>query len=53
MLRSPDVTRELLLSYFNFNLQDNLRKGLQDLKLNSSEPLDMKKIEKLINGQSS
>ena len=52
MLRSPDVTRELLLSYFSFNLQDNLRKGLQDLKLNSSEPLDMKEIEKLINGQS-
>lgn len=34
-------------------MQDNLRKGLQDLKLNASEPLDMKEIEKLINGHSS
>lgn len=53
MLRSPDVTRELLLSYFSFDLQDNLRKDLQDLKLNASEPLDRKEIENLINGQSS
>ncbi len=48
MLRSPDETRELLLSYFSFSLQDDLKKGLQDLKLNSSEPLDMKEIEKLL-----
>lgn len=53
MLRSPDVTRELLLSYFSFNLQDNLRKNLQDLKLNFSEPLNMKEIEKLLEDQSS
>ena len=51
--RSPDVTRELLLSYFSFNLQDNLRKSLEDLKINSSEPLDMAEIEKLIGGQGS
>lgn len=50
--RSPDVTRELLLSYFSFNLQDNLRKSLQDLKLNFSEPLGMAEIEKLMGGQS-
>ncbi len=48
MLRSPDVTRELLLSYFSFSLQDDLKKSLQDLKLNSSEPLDRKEIEKLL-----
>ncbi len=48
MLRSPDETRELLLSYFSFSLQDDLKKSLQDLKLNSSEPLDMKEIEKLL-----
>lgn len=53
MLRSPDVTRELLLSYFCFNLQDNLRKNLQDLKLNFSEPLNMKEMEKLLGNQSS
>lgn len=53
MLRSPDVTRELLLSYFSFNLQDNLRKNLQDLKLNFSEPLNMKEMEKLLGNQSS
>ncbi len=48
MLRSPDKTRELLLSYFSFSLQDDLKKSLQNLKLNSSEPLDMKEIEKLL-----
>lgn len=53
MLRSPDITRELLLSYFSFNLQDNLRKNLQDLKLNFSEPLNMKEMEKLLGNQSS
>ncbi len=53
ILRSPDVTRELLLSYFSFNLQDDLRKSLQDLKLNCSEPLNMAEIEKLMGGQGS
>ncbi|MDE5893644.1 MAG: hypothetical protein K2H45_12045 [Acetatifactor sp.] len=48
MLRSPDVTRELLLSYFSFSLQDNIRKSLQDLKINISEPLDRKEIDKLL-----
>ncbi len=52
-LRSPDETRELLLSYFSFNLQDNLRKSLQDLKLNCSEPLSMKEVEKLLEDHSS
>jgi hypothetical protein len=48
LLRSPDVTRELLLSYFSFNLQDILRKSLQDLKLNFSQPMNAKEIEKLL-----
>lgn len=48
MLRSPDVTKELLLSYFSFHLQDDIRRNLQDLKLNSSEPLNRKEIEKLL-----
>ena len=52
-LRSPGVTRELLLSYFSFNLQDDLRKNLQDLKLNFSEPLNMKDMEELLGNQSS
>ena len=52
-LRSPGVTRELLLSYFSFNLQDDLRKNLQDLKLNFSEPLNMKEMEELLGNQSS
>jgi len=52
-LRSPDVTRELLLSYFSFSLQDDLKKSLQDLKLNFSEPLNMKEIEKLLGNQGS
>ena len=47
-LRSPGVTMELLLSYFSFNLQDVLRKSLQDLKLNFSEPLNMKEMEELL-----
>lgn len=53
LLRSPDVTRELLLSYFSFNLQDILRKSLQDLKLNFSQPMNAKEIEKLLKDQSS
>ena len=47
-LRSPGVTMELLLSYFSFNLQDVLKKSLQDLKLNFSEPLHMKEMEELL-----
>lgn len=53
MLRSPDVTRELLLSFFRFDMQDNIRKSLQDLKINFSEPLNRAEIEKLLEGQSS
>lgn len=48
LLRSPDVTRELLLSYFSFNLQDLLREKLQDLKLNSSKPLNVEEVESLL-----
>lgn len=48
LLFSPDVTRELLLSYFSFDMQDILRKSLNDLKLNFIEPLDMKEIEKVL-----
>lgn len=51
MLRSPDVTRELLLSHFLFDMQDNIRKSLQDLKINFSEPLNRTEIEKLLEGQ--
>lgn len=53
ILRSPDVTRELLLSYFHFDMQDNIRKSLQDLKINFSEPLNRTEIEKLLEGQNS
>ncbi|MDE7222612.1 MAG: hypothetical protein K2O34_02385 [Acetatifactor sp.] len=48
ILRPPDVTKELLLSFFSFGIQDRLRKSLQDLKLNSSEPLSRGEIEKLL-----
>ena len=48
MLQSPDVTRELLLSYFSFSLQDVLRKKLNDMRINSSEPLNRKEVEKLL-----
>ena len=51
MLQSPDVTRELLLSYFRFSLQDVLRKKLNDLNINSSEPLNRKEVEKLLEEQ--
>lgn len=53
ILRSPDVTRELLLSHFQFDMQDNIRKSLQDLKINFSEPLNRTEIEKLLEGQNS
>ena len=52
MLCPPDITKELLLSYFSFNLQENIRKNLQDLKLNIREPLSKKEIEKLLEDQS-
>lgn len=45
MLRSSDVTREMRLSYFSFNLQNSFRKIQQDLKMNFSEPLDMKEVK--------
>lgn len=45
MLRSSDVTRKMWLSYFSFNLQDSFRKIQQDLKMNFSEPLDMKEVK--------
>lgn len=48
LLRSPDVTRELFLSYFSFNLQDALRENLQDLKINFSQTLNMEEIERLL-----
>ena len=51
-LRSAGVTMELLLSYFSFNLQDNVRKNLQDLKLNLREPLNMKEMEELLGNRS-
>lgn len=47
-LQAPDVTKELLLSYFSLDIQDSVRKGLQDLKLNCSEVLRMEEVEKLI-----
>lgn len=53
LLCSPDVTRELLISYFSFDMQDVLRKSLNDLKLNFIEPLNMKEIEKMLKVHSS
>lgn len=51
MLQAPEVTRELLLSYFRFSLQDILRKKLNDLNINSSEPLSREEVEKLLEKQ--
>ena len=53
LLCSPDVTRELLISYFSFDMQDVLRKSLNDLKLNFIEPLNMKEIETMLKVHSS
>lgn len=48
LLRSPDVTRELFLSYFSFNMQDVLRENLQDLKINFSQSLNVEEMKKLL-----
>lgn len=51
ILRSPDLTKELVLSYFSFPVQDQVRERLQHVKLNSSEPLTRKEVEKLLHMQ--
>lgn len=53
MLHSPSVTRELLLSYFSFDMQNILRESLNDLKLNLIEPLNMNEVEKMLKNHSS
>lgn len=48
MLRPADVTKELLLSYFSFNMQDHLRRNLQDLKIDFSQPLNKSELRKIL-----
>ncbi len=48
MLRPADVTKELLLSYFSFNMQDHLRRNLQDLKIDFSQPLNKNELRKIL-----
>ena len=48
MLRPADVTKELLLSYFSFNMQDHLRRNLQDLKIDFSQPLTKNELRKIL-----
>ena len=48
MLRPADVTKELLLSYFSFNMHDHLRRNLQDLKIDFSQPLNKSELRKIL-----
>ncbi len=51
MRQGPDITRELLLSYFDFQTQERIRKGIKDLRLNSGEPLGMAEVGELLRRQ--
>lgn len=48
MLRSADVTKELLLSYFSFSMQNHLRRNLRDLQLDFSQPLNKNELSKIL-----
>lgn len=48
VLRSPDVTKEILLAYFGFDLQERLREGVVDLRLNGGRPLDKGELMDLL-----
>ena len=50
-LRSPDLTKELLFSYFHFSVQDHLRKRLQHFKLKCCEVLNNEEVEMLLKDQ--
>lgn len=50
MLRSADVTKELLLSYFSFSMQDHLRRNLLDLQLDFSQPLNKNELSEILKG---
>ena len=51
MLRPAELTKELLLSYFTFEVQDELRNSLTQLHIDSSTPLSKKEVEKLLKKQ--
>lgn len=48
MLRPVNLTKELLLSYFTFEVQDDFSRRLQHFKMNVCEPLSKKEIEHLL-----
>ena len=50
MLRAADVTKELLLSYFSFSMQDHLRRNLLDLQLDFSQPLNKNELSEILKG---
>ena len=47
---SPDITKELLLSYLNLDVLDEADAEAGKLKLDSSVPLSMEELQKLLNG---
>lgn len=48
MQRPVELTKELLLSYFTFDVQEDFRNSLQHLKINSCEPLTKEEVERLL-----
>ncbi len=51
ILCSPDVTMELLLSYFSFDSQEQLREELREIKINRAVPLSTEEVEKLLSNR--
>ena len=47
---SPDITKELLLSYLNLDVLDEVNEEAGKLKLDSSVPLSTEELQKLLHG---
>ncbi len=50
---APEITKELLLSYFRHDVKGKIEKELDDLKLNTRGPLTNKEVEELIKNNKS
>lgn len=51
MLRPADLTKELLLSFFTFEVQEECRNSLRQMQIDSCEALRKEEIEKLLKNQ--
>lgn len=47
----PGITTELLLSYFTFDIQEQLEKSLEELRIKRTYPLSAEEVKQLLNSQ--